>query len=419
MKCSVILILVGVLILGAIGFSQNSYAAEDVLTMHNIRLGDTFGLPISSPITVSDDPVQIIVEFTNDTPTAQSFALQIEVIDSEGNQETVTVLNGTISPDQPFAATADLIPSTVGSFTIKAQLFDNLKDLNSLAPAQTLSIIIKSDNISLILDVRPCIEQLDISGPIFTNIETGIRAEYTIPVTSCSKLEQVVGTSLSHKSTITGIKITPNPLYQMPSNSTLQTLVFTLPQDDTKDVNFEIDYHVYLNYNNQIFYNITEKQNISQKIPVVQIDIDEKNRVQGILTAEKFFDPKNNIKEYHWHIIDPDTNKELTEDDKLLPYTLTNPKEYHIILYGMDKDGARVAFAKDLLEISPPPPPINYTATGMTISGIVADLESVSLILTVDVTDSSGTLDITIEGIRLLEKSGGKSGKWVRSSEER
>ena len=40
---------------------------------------------------------------------------------------------------------------------------------------------------------------------------------------------------------------------------------------------------------------------------------------------------------------------------------------------------------------------VEYTATGMTVSGIVADTDFVSLILTVDVTESSGTLDITLD----------------------
>ena len=40
---------------------------------------------------------------------------------------------------------------------------------------------------------------------------------------------------------------------------------------------------------------------------------------------------------------------------------------------------------------------VEYTATGMTVSGIVSDTDFVSLILTVDVTESSGTLDITLD----------------------
>jgi len=40
---------------------------------------------------------------------------------------------------------------------------------------------------------------------------------------------------------------------------------------------------------------------------------------------------------------------------------------------------------------------VNYTVTGMTVSGIEADTDFISLILTVDVTDSSGILDITFE----------------------
>jgi len=40
---------------------------------------------------------------------------------------------------------------------------------------------------------------------------------------------------------------------------------------------------------------------------------------------------------------------------------------------------------------------IQYTATGMTVSAIEADTDFVSLILAVDVTDSSGTLDITLD----------------------
>ncbi len=40
---------------------------------------------------------------------------------------------------------------------------------------------------------------------------------------------------------------------------------------------------------------------------------------------------------------------------------------------------------------------IDYTTTGMSVSGIDADLDFVSLILTVDVTDSPGILDITFD----------------------
>jgi len=40
---------------------------------------------------------------------------------------------------------------------------------------------------------------------------------------------------------------------------------------------------------------------------------------------------------------------------------------------------------------------VDYTATGMTVSGVEADLDFISLILTVDVTESPGTLDITFD----------------------
>jgi len=40
---------------------------------------------------------------------------------------------------------------------------------------------------------------------------------------------------------------------------------------------------------------------------------------------------------------------------------------------------------------------VEYTTTGMTVSGFEADLDFISLILTVDVTDSTGTLDITFD----------------------
>ena len=40
---------------------------------------------------------------------------------------------------------------------------------------------------------------------------------------------------------------------------------------------------------------------------------------------------------------------------------------------------------------------VEYTATGMTVSSVEADLDFVSLIMTVDVTDSPGTLDIAFD----------------------
>ena len=40
---------------------------------------------------------------------------------------------------------------------------------------------------------------------------------------------------------------------------------------------------------------------------------------------------------------------------------------------------------------------VEYTATGMTVNNIESDLDFISLIVTVDVTDSVGTLDITFD----------------------
>ncbi|WP_343045178.1 hypothetical protein [Nitrosopumilus oxyclinae] len=40
---------------------------------------------------------------------------------------------------------------------------------------------------------------------------------------------------------------------------------------------------------------------------------------------------------------------------------------------------------------------VEYSVTGMTVSGIEADTEFISLILTVDVTESNGSLDITLD----------------------
>ena len=40
---------------------------------------------------------------------------------------------------------------------------------------------------------------------------------------------------------------------------------------------------------------------------------------------------------------------------------------------------------------------VDYTVTGMTVSGVEADLDFISLIFTVDVTDSPGVLDITFD----------------------
>ncbi len=40
---------------------------------------------------------------------------------------------------------------------------------------------------------------------------------------------------------------------------------------------------------------------------------------------------------------------------------------------------------------------VEYTVTGMTVTGVEADTDFISLIFTVDVTDSSGTLDITFD----------------------
>jgi len=137
----VVIVLVRALILG-IGFSQNSYAGPGI-QMENLRVEDSSGKQIPSPIRSSQFPVQIVVDISNSQDREQSFVYLVEITKDGLQVPPIGFISGSLSPGQSFSPSIQWLPiPSSGSYQIKAQLFDDVGNQNPIAPELLLDVIV-------------------------------------------------------------------------------------------------------------------------------------------------------------------------------------------------------------------------------------------------------------------------------------
>ena len=141
MEKVVVIVLVSAVILG-IGFSQNSYAGPGI-QMENLRVEDSSGKQIPSPIRSSQFPVQIVVDISNSQDREQSFAYLVEITKDGLHVPPFGFISGSLAPGQSFSPSIQWLPiPSSGTYQIKAQLFDDVGNQNPIAPELLLDVIV-------------------------------------------------------------------------------------------------------------------------------------------------------------------------------------------------------------------------------------------------------------------------------------
>ena len=108
----------------------------------NLRIVNTFGNSID---TVSvDQQVQITADLSNGQDRNQDFAYLIQIQDSDGITVSLSWIAGSLSPGQSFSPSASWTPTSVGTYTVTAFVWESIDNPTALSPPLTIDVSVNN-----------------------------------------------------------------------------------------------------------------------------------------------------------------------------------------------------------------------------------------------------------------------------------
>ena len=104
----------------------------------NLRIVDTFGSSISA-VSI-DQQVQITADLSNGQDRDQDFAYLIQIQDSDGVTVSLSWIAGSLSPGQSFSPSASWTPTSVGTYTVTAFVWESIDNPTALSPPLTIDV---------------------------------------------------------------------------------------------------------------------------------------------------------------------------------------------------------------------------------------------------------------------------------------
>ena len=104
----------------------------------NVRVVNTFGNSIDT-ISV-DQQVQITSDLSNGQDRDQDFAYLIQIQNSEGVTVSLSWIAGSLSPGQSFSPSASWTPTSVGTYTVTAFVWESIDNPTALSPPLTIDV---------------------------------------------------------------------------------------------------------------------------------------------------------------------------------------------------------------------------------------------------------------------------------------
>ena len=108
----------------------------------NVRVVNTFGNSIDT-ISV-DQQVQITSDLSNGQDRDQDFAYLIQIQDSEGVTVSLSWIAGSLSPGQSFSPSASWTPTSVGTYTVTAFVWESIDNPTALSPPLTTDVSVNN-----------------------------------------------------------------------------------------------------------------------------------------------------------------------------------------------------------------------------------------------------------------------------------
>ena len=104
----------------------------------SLRIVDTFGSSIDA-VSI-DQQVQITADLSNGQDRDQDFAYLIQIQNSEGVTVSLSWIAGSLSPGQSFSPSASWTPTSAGTYTVTAFVWESIDNPTALSPPLTIDV---------------------------------------------------------------------------------------------------------------------------------------------------------------------------------------------------------------------------------------------------------------------------------------
>lgn len=130
-----LLLVFAVTIIGA----SSAYGYEEISTS-DFKIVNSLGEEIKSPVV--DQQLNLQTSLKNMNGKNMDWAYIVQVINSDGAIVDLNYATGSLANNQTLAAALSWTPSERGNYKIEIFIWDNLRDINPLAPMSTHSITV-------------------------------------------------------------------------------------------------------------------------------------------------------------------------------------------------------------------------------------------------------------------------------------
>lgn len=119
--------------------ASSAYGYEEISTF-NFKIVNSLGEEIKSPVV--DQQLNLQTSLKNMNGKNIDWAYIVQVINSDGAIVDLNYATGSLANNQTLAAALSWTPSERGNYKIEIFIWDNLRDINPLAPMSTHSITV-------------------------------------------------------------------------------------------------------------------------------------------------------------------------------------------------------------------------------------------------------------------------------------
>jgi hypothetical protein len=119
--------------------SSSAYGYEETSTS-DFKIVNSLGEEIKSPVV--DQQLNLQTSLKNMSGKNIDWAYIVQVINSDGAIVDLNYATGSLVQNQTLAAALSWTPSERGNYKIEIFIWDNLRDINPLAPMSTHSITV-------------------------------------------------------------------------------------------------------------------------------------------------------------------------------------------------------------------------------------------------------------------------------------
>jgi len=118
---------------------NSAYGYEEVSTS-DFKIVNSLGEEIRSPVV--DQQLNLQTSLKNSSEKNIDWAYIVQVISSDGVIVDLNYATGSLVKNQTLAASLSWTPSEKGNYKIEIFVWDNLRDINPLAPMSTQSVTV-------------------------------------------------------------------------------------------------------------------------------------------------------------------------------------------------------------------------------------------------------------------------------------